>query len=346
MARRGITAEGKTPARAAPPRGAEAHPALVDPWAAACGMGEGVVMAVLTGVTGPSYRNPGAALAIAADGRCAGAITSGCVEADLVLQADALRREGGVRLLRYGAGSPFFDLKLPCGGGIEVMLFALRDAEVLVRLARCRERRQRVSLLLNPGGRLTLGHGVGQSGPVPEGFRIAFPPPLRHVILGAGAEALVFARLVAGLGQEHLLLSHDEATLAGARGPGCRAAALRDLSELERAGIDAHTAVTLFYHDHDHEPALLGALLATPAFYIGAQGSRRAHQVRLERLAAMGFGARALGRVRGPIGLIPSTRDPHSLAVSVLAEITEAARTGLNAPAAGPANDLARTVRA
>lgn len=71
------------------------HPAISDPWGFANERGPGAVLAVLTATHGPAYRNPGAAMAIASYGRFAGAITSGCIEADLILRADEVRRTGG-----------------------------------------------------------------------------------------------------------------------------------------------------------------------------------------------------------------------------------------------------------
>jgi xanthine dehydrogenase accessory factor len=107
----------------------------------------------------------------------------------------------------------------------------------------------------------------------------------------------------------------------------CRVDKLSRFSDLADVLVDADTAVTLFYHDHDYEPDLLRCLLAGDAFYIGAQGSRGAQRTRVARLQKMGVPAGQIARLRGPIGLIPSTRDANTLAVSVLAEIMEAAKT-------------------
>lgn len=304
------------------------HPALIDPWEAAASMGAGAVLAVLTDTTGPAYRNSGAAMVISGDGRAAGAISSGCVEADLILRAQGLQAEGGgVLHLRYGLGSPFFDLKLPCGGGIGVMLFTLRDPAVIGALQQARRARRRVFLRVSARGRLSLHEtrpGADPAAGEATACVIGFEPPLRHVIFGAGAEALTFAGLVAGLGQDHLLVSHDPATLASARSQGVRAMPMARLSDIARAGIDARTAVTLFYHDHDYEPEILVHVLASEAFYIGAQGSRATQARRLARLAELDIPPEALARIEGPIGLIHSTRDPQSLAISVLAQITRA----------------------
>lgn len=295
------------------------QPALLDPWRAARDFGPGTVVAVLTETFGPAYRNRGTAMAIAADGRTAGALTSGCIEADLVLQARALREDDAPRRLRYGQGSPFVDLRLPCGGAIEVMLFVLRDGQVLAELALRRQARHITVLTISDSGRLRLGEGPG--------LRLSFHPPPRFVIFGAGAEAAVFANLVRSLAYDHILLSHDERSLSMAQQMGCRTrrlGPLSDMADMAELVPDSQCAALLFYHDHDHEPALLRRLLAGPAFYIGAQGSRATQATRLQRLAELGVPAAACSRLRGPIGLIPSTRDPMQLAVSVLAEVMAA----------------------
>ena len=78
------------------------------------------------------------------------------------------------------------------------------------------------------------------------------------------------------------------------------------------------------FHDHDWEPELLSRALATPAFWVGAMGSERTQSARRAALAAQGVGAEAIARVRGPVGLIPASRDPATLALSAFAEIVAA----------------------
>lgn len=314
------------------------HPALADPWAAALtmpGVAEGaVVLAILTDTLGPAYRLAGAAMAIGPDDHYAGAITSGCVEADLILQAVQVRRDGRMRRLRYGVGSPFFDLTLPCGGGIEVTLIALRDVTSLQALAAARAARRKVSLRLSATGRLALASHV-ETGLLEDGsFAIGFCPPVRHLVFGAGPEAIAFAQLAQAGGAEVLLLSHEASVLALAAAHGIAGQHFTRLTDLEAMATDAETAITLFYHDHDVEPGILEWALCGRAFYIGAQGSRRAQADRLHRLAERGVSQTALARVRGPIGLIASTRDARALAVSVLAEITAVALERHAAPTA------------
>ena len=84
---------------------------------------------------------------------------------------------------------------------------------------------------------------------------------------------------------------------------------------------DAWSAVLLLFHDHEWEQAILQWALDGPAFYIGAQGGRAAREARTAQLAASGSNPAQLERIRSPIGLIPSAREPAILAISALAEI-------------------------
>lgn len=304
------------PAPLAPPR----HPALADPWESALAMGPGTVMAVLTATDGPAYRNPGTAMAIAPDGGFAGALSSGCIEADLILHAATVRADGTPMRLRYGQDSPFIDLRLPCGGAIEVMLFRVRDRDILADLSRARAARRPATLHLSQAGRLSLDQGDDA-----DGFAVTFRAPIRFVVFGAGPEATVFADLVQSLGYDHVLVSHEDRTLGAAQAMGCTTRRLGELPDFTDLVPDDRCAALLFYHDHDYEPQILQRLLDRPAFYIGAQGSRATQAARLDRLAALGVPSAARDRVRGPVGVIPSARDPRLLAISVLAEVVMAA---------------------
>lgn len=282
--------------------------------------GEGTVLAVVIATHGPSYRDPGAAMAIRADGSIAGSITSGCIESDLILRAEHVRATGRSECLRYGAGSAFFDLKLPCGGGVDIWLFSSRDIPVLAELEQCRLERIRISLKISRDGRLSLG-AWGPSELKEDLFNLGLRPAPRILIFGHGAEAATFAALAQSLAFEHLVLSHnlDDLALISAGGSPTQDIA-QGMADLK---VDEETAVALFYHDHDHEAEILLRMLSTSAFYIGAQGSRATQARRLAQLALLGAGQKDLDRVRGPIGIIPASRNPSALAISVIGEIID-----------------------
>ena len=82
----------------------------------------------------------------------------------------------------------------------------------------------------------------------------------------------------------------------------------------------------MMFHDHDWEMNLIPAALDTPAFYIGALGSRKTHNKRLEIFQAHGINPVQLGRIRGPAGLFSGAKSAPDIAMSILAEIVQVER--------------------
>ena len=102
---------------------------------------------------------------------------------------------------------------------------------------------------------------------------------------------------------------------------------------LERVGpeLGPRDVVCVLTHDHKFDVPALVAAFATRAGYIGAMGSRRTHEARLERLREEGVDDEALARLRSPIGLDLGARTPEETAVSICAEII-ALHTGRSVP--------------
>ncbi|MBD9525624.1 XdhC family protein [Paracoccus sp. PAR01] len=269
-------------------------------------------MAFIVGVDGPSYRPVGACMVLDGDGGWRGSLSSGCIDRDIGHHAAEVARSGQSRLLRYGAGSPFRDLELPCGGGLDIRILPAPSLDIVARLAADMAARRPLRLWIGKELRLIAGEKGA--------LELSVLPDPRFAVFGKGPEALAFARMTSGAGYDTTLASPDPETLAGV-GAGAVTVRLGGAASLKLVPVDAYTAGVVFFHDHDDEPAILRQLLAGPAFYIGAQGSRRAAAHRLEVLRGMGVSEHQLARLRGPIGLIPSTRDPRTLAASVLAEV-------------------------
>lgn len=260
-------------------------------------------VALLIGTEGPSYRSPGAAMAIDEDGKSWGSLSSGCIEQDIVLQAQKAMASGEEKTLRYGMGSPFMDLILPCGGGMDVRILPMPDRASLQRAAGQLAQRQAKSLELA------------------DGLNVVIHPELRFIVFGNGPEARCFSSLAHTTGYEVELYSTEPETVHGfdfghelnlARWPS-------------GVSVDSRSAVVLFFHDHDYEPPLLKAALDSPAYFVGAQGSHRAYRLRCEELAKLGVSSMEMKRLEPRFGLIPSVRNPRSLAVSVLAHLIERA---------------------
>jgi xanthine dehydrogenase accessory factor len=64
-------------------------------------------------------------------------------------------------------------------------------------------------------------------------------------------------------------------------------------------------------------------VLRSPAFYVGALGSRKTHAKRVERLREQGLGDDEIARIHAPIGLAIGAKSPAEIAISIMAQITQ-----------------------
>jgi xanthine dehydrogenase accessory factor len=136
-----------------------------------------------------------------------------------------------------------------------------------------------------------------------------FIPSLRLVTCGAGPEAEWLSTLAKGLGVAAVVVGPDS---------GLHLNQSPDWLELDR-----WTAVTLLYHNHEWERAILEWALASAAFHIGAMSGRKARENRHAMLIALGAGEDQIARMRSPIGLIKQTGQDRLLVLSVLSEIAK-----------------------
>ena len=79
-------------------------------------------LAVLIGVDGSSPRPIGAQIGVAEDGRSVGMISSGCAEEAIIAEAIKAIDTDTHHTIRYGKDSPYLDIVLPCGSGLDVFI--------------------------------------------------------------------------------------------------------------------------------------------------------------------------------------------------------------------------------
>ncbi len=296
--------------------------------------GGATVLVTLTGIEGSSPRALGAQMAVGANGDYVGSFSGGCIEGAVVTEALSVLAAGQSRLVRYGAGSRYIDVRLPCGGGVDLLFTPLPDQRLVASALAGLERREPVAYSLGFSG-VAASEPSGPSGWRDGSFRVTHIPGLRLVALGQGEELVATARLAAAFGAETYAFSPYERDIRILRNDDIIATRLRLLSAPPDITSDPWTAFIFLFHDRDWEEALIPWALCLPKIYFGALGSRRSHAARTAALAATGVQAGDLLSLRSPVGLIPSTRDPSTLAISIMAEIVEAYTNDADLPLAG-----------
>ena len=86
--------------------------------------------------------------------------------------------------------------------------------------------------------------------------------------------------------------------------------------------LDGHSAVVTLTHDPKLDDMALLEALKSPAFYIGAIGSKKNNDARRARLADFDLSQGEIARLRGPVGLKIGSKTPPEIAIAILAEMT------------------------
>ena len=162
-------------------------------------------------------------------------------------------------------------------------------------------------------------------------FVEVFGPPPKLVVLGAVDVAESLCALAGRLGWRTVVADTRAALATRERVPSADELVTGWPDEvLGRIGLDADSAVVVLTHDEKLDTPALVTALRSPAFYIGALGSRRAQAARRERLLEEGLDAADLDRLSGPSGLDLGAVTPAETALSILAEAvaTRAGRSG------------------
>jgi xanthine dehydrogenase accessory factor len=304
--------------------------------------GHAVRLVTVIETWGSAPRPPGALLAMRGDGLVVGSVSGGCVEDDLierVRQRDEVDRPA---LVTYGVTKEeAARFGLPCGGNLRLVQEPLVDTawidEVLERTARHELVARRLDLA---SGRVTVEPAARGDEFSFDGrqLRALFGPRWRMLVIGAGQLSRVLAQMALALDFEVICCDPREEYHLTWDVPGTTFSREMPDDLAQSLQLDPHSAVVAVTHDPKLDDLALLEALKSPAFYVGALGSRGNTAKRKERLALFDLSADEIARLHGPIGLDLGGRTPAEIAVSILAEIV-AVRHGVTLTQKKPALD-------
>jgi xanthine dehydrogenase accessory factor len=155
-----------------------------------------------------------------------------------------------------------------------------------------------------------------------------YPPSLRLLIVGATHVAQVLCPMARMLDYLVTVVDPRAAFAQSERWKNVPLETLYPDEWIQSNPLDKRTAVVTLSHDPKIDDPGLEAALKSPAFYVGALGSRRTHAARLARLTERGFNADDLARIHGPVGLDLGAETPSEIATAIAAELTRVLRKG------------------
>jgi len=313
------------------------------------GDGYKVALGTVVKTWGSAPRQAGSQIAVRQDGTFAGSVSSGCVEGAVIEQAQAAIDDGKVRLLEFGiSDQQAWSFGLACGGRIEIFVEPIAGAEEeLIALNKARHDERAVvravdlatgeSWLLDPtSDSSSLGLAAADAATADQcncaeidgrlWFLTVFNPPLELVIIGAVHIAQALVKMAALVGYRVLVIDPRTSFATTERFPSVGLTHAWPDEALAARPLTCRSALVALSHDPKLDDPALSAALKSPAFYIGALGSKKSHAARLERLKDRGLPDEMLARIHGPVGLAIGAKSPEEIAVSILAHMTERLR--------------------
>jgi xanthine dehydrogenase accessory factor len=180
--------------------------------------------------------------------------------------------------------------------------------------------------LLNSGttGFLHYGPEGERLGEGLEVFVASYAPPPHMIIFGAIDFSAALCRVGKVLGFRVTVCDAREVFATPKRFPDADEVVVDWPHRwLSSQAVDQRTVICVLTHDPKFDVPALQVALRSPAGYIGAMGSRRTHEDRLQRLKEVGMTDDELARLHSPIGLDLGARTPEETAISIAAEIVQ-----------------------
>ena len=300
---------------------------------ASLAQGEKPWLVTVVATIGSSPRPVGSLVALRADGSQVGSVSDGCVEEDLIARLLAGEFNGpNVYLTDYGVSAEDNEKwGLPCGGRLELAIQQLdkKDLDWVKDAHHAMSTRQtlRRSVALQSGE--TRISPAEQFAPLEKNcdtLTHCFGPRHRLLLVGAGQLAANLSTLALAMDYEVLLADSREWALDQWQGPEVeKILGLPDDVVREHAA-DEHCAVITLSHDPRVDDMALMEALDSACWYVGALGSVRTTEKRLQRLSQLGLSDDALAKLHAPVGLSIGSKTTMEIAVSIMAQLTQLRR--------------------
>jgi len=298
--------------------------------------GKRVLLVTVVKTWGSSPRPPGALLAVREDGQVVGSVSGGCIEDDIVERS---RREGAYvkrpQAVTYGVSAD--DARkfgLPCGGTIQLVLEPLTRESRLGELLEDVQRGRLIARTLDlERARVTLAPARASDGLAFDGETLVtvHGPRYRMLVIGAGQLSKYLAEIAVGLDYQVTVCDPRVEYTDTWDIPGVTLVKTMPDDTVVQMRLDERCAVVALTHDPKLDDLALMEALKSPAFYVGALGSRANNTKRRKRLEEFDLTQEQIARLHGPIGLYIGSRTPPEIAISILAEIT-AIKNGVSLP--------------
>jgi xanthine dehydrogenase accessory factor len=326
-----------------------------------------IALATVIQTWGSSPRRAGAKMAITPDGKITGSVSGGCVEGAVFDTGVDVLKSNRPRLLHFGvADETAWEVGLACGGSIDIFVQPLdtefykslrsilveEQSAVSVTVVRGPDELIGREMLMRDDGSVMgtidndlypivlkvtkeiLAGGVSRRAMLNEDVEVfvevILPPPTLIAVGGVHITIALMA-LAKTLGYRTVVIDPRSAFGNQTRFPNVdQLIPLWPDEAFQQISLTRSTAIAMLTHDPKLDDTALKIALPSPAFYVGALGSKITQTKRRQRLLDDGLTEEQLKRLHGPIGLEIGAGTPEEIAMSIMAEIVAARNNAIH----------------
>ncbi len=320
-----------------------------------------IAVATVIQTWGSSPRRAGAKMALTPDGKITGSVSGGCVEGAVFEAGVDVLKSNRSQLLHFGvADETAWEVGLACGGSIDIFVKPLdlemfkplrsilvnEQSAVLVTLVKASDERLGREMLIRDDGDIigniseewdpkivelaseSLNQGESRRATLNDEVEIfmeVISPPPTLIAIGGVHITIALVTLAKTLGYRTIVVDPRSAFGNETRFPHVdQLIQTWPQDAFQQIPITRSTAIAMLTHDPKLDDPALKIALPSPAFYVGALGSKTTQAKRRQRLLEEGLTESQLERLHGPIGLDIGAGTPEEIAMSIMAEIVAA----------------------
>lgn len=293
------------------------------------------VLATVVDLDGSSYRKPGVRMLIREDGVMIGAVSGGCVEKEVLFQAQSVFENKTTKLMTYDGR-----FRLGCEGILYILLEYFSPNETLVNTFNsviekrrsfklCTSYKKEYGVLNNYGTHITLNskrYAFNENTTEHEDalhFDQTMQPCQRLLLIGGEHDAKQLAHFGIGMGWEVNVAVTPKENKTISDFPGIDALLNQEPEDFDIDIIDNNTAVILMTHSYVKDLKYLIRLKNSHPMYLGILGPIKRREKLLSELLEhdMDIDLDFIENIHGPAGLNIGAETPQEIAISILSEI-------------------------
>ncbi|WP_430966836.1 XdhC family protein [Spongiimicrobium sp. 2-473A-2-J] len=298
------------------------------------------VLATVVALDGSSYRRPGVRMLIRGDGTMIGAVSGGCVEKEVLRQAETVFRTNIPKVMTYDGR-----YRLGCEGLLYILIEPFApNSEFMAHFDKAIKLRGNFSMCshfeLKDNAHRDYGTLVHfkeailslrpeyKTGSKLQVFEQEMAPCLQLLIFGSEHDTVQLCSYASMTGWEVTVVTTPAEEKKSTDFPGAQQLLSQEAETLDMKLVDSQTAVMLMSHSYVKDLKYLLALRDTHPLYLGMLGPfKRREKLFNEFLERCPEVTEAFFEdIHGPAGLDIGAETPQEIAVAIIAEILSVAR--------------------